>query len=276
MRIIKLNAIGSTNSFLKEMAHASLLENFTVVVAKEQIKGRGQMGTDWISEPNKNLLCSVFVRLSFLISHQVLINYAVSIAVVNVLNSYKLPKVTVKWPNDILSLNKKICGILVENVMLKEEIKYSVIGIGLNVNQVNFPTNFNATSMLKEIQTEVNIDELLNQLIYELKINWFSNSSMFTSVCISFNIEVNIDELLNQLIYELKIQISYITNSSKNVLKKNYLKHLYKKNIPAMFKDNKGSLFMGKIVDVTSDGKLQIELENDSIKKFGIKEISFA
>jgi len=241
MRIIKLNAIGSTNSFLKEMAHASLLENFTVVVAKEQIKGRGQMGTDWISEPNKNLLCSVFVRLSFLISHQVLINYAVSIAVVNVLNSYKLPKVTVKWPNDILSLNKKICGILVENVMLKEEIKYSVIGIGLNVNQVNFPTNFNATSMLKEIQTEVNIDELLNQLIYELKI-----------------------------------QISYITNSSKNVLKKNYLKHLYKKNIPAMFKDNKGSLFMGKIVDVTSDGKLQIELENDSIKKFGIKEISFA
>ncbi|WKD84820.1 Bifunctional ligase/repressor BirA [Polaribacter huanghezhanensis] len=241
MRIIKLNAIDSTNSFLKEMAQSSLLENFTVIVAKKQIKGRGQMGTSWLSEANKNLLCSVFVRFdSFPAMHKVLVNYAVSIALVNVLNSYKMPKVAIKWPNDILSSNKKICGILVENVMQKNEIKSSIIGVGLNVNQLNFPTNFNATSMLKEIETEVDIDEFLNLLIAELKT-----------------------------------QISYITNSSTNVLKKNYLKHLYRKNIPAMFKNSKGVLFMGKIVDVSSIGKLQIELEDDSIKEFGIKEVSF-
>jgi BirA family biotin operon repressor/biotin-[acetyl-CoA-carboxylase] ligase len=241
MRIIKLNAIDSTNSFLKEMAQSSLLENFTVIVAKEQTKGRGQMGTSWLSEANKNLLCSVFVRFdSFPIKNQVLVNYAVSIAIVNVLNKYKLSKVTIKWPNDILSSNKKMCGLLIENVMQKDEIKSSIIGIGLNVNQINFPINFNATSILKEI-----------------------------------NKETNIDDFLNQLIAELKIQISYITNSSTNVLKKNYLKYLYKKNIPTMFKDSKGVLFMGKIIDVSIEGKLQIELEDESIKEFGIKEVFF-
>ena len=61
MKIIKLDAIDSTNSFLKELAHNTSLENYTIVTAKEQIKGRGQMGTHWVSEPNKNLLCSVYV-----------------------------------------------------------------------------------------------------------------------------------------------------------------------------------------------------------------------
>lgn len=242
MKIIKLNAIDSTNSFLKEMAQSSSLENFTVLVAKEQTKGRGQMGTRWLSEANKNLLCSVFVQFdSFLAVHQVLVNYAVSIAILNVLNTYKIPKVAIKWPNDILSSNKKICGLLVENVIQKKEIKYSVIGIGLNVNQINFPVNFNATSILKET-----------------------------------DIEVNLDEFLIQLITELKIQISYITNASTNVLKKNYLKHLYKKNTPTMFKNSKGVLFMGKIIGVSLAGKLQIELDDDSIEEFGIKEVSFA
>lgn len=242
MKVIKLNAIDSTNSFLKEMAHSSSLENYTVLVTKEQTKGRGQMGTRWLSEANKNLLCSVFIRFeSFPATNQVLVNYAVSIAIVNVLNTYKIPKVVIKWPNDILSLNKKICGILVENVIQKNEIKSSVIGIGLNVNQINFPVNFNATSILKETNTEVNLDEFLIQLITELKT-----------------------------------QTSYITNASTNVLKKNYLKHLYKKNTPTMFKNSKGVLFMGKIIGVSSFGKLQIELENDSIEEFGIKEVSFA
>ena len=125
--------------------------------------------------------------------------------------------------------------------MQKDEIKSSIIGIGLNVNQVNFPVNFNVTSILKETKKETNIDEFLNELLAELKI-----------------------------------QISYIIDASKNNLKENYLKYLYKKNTPTMFKNSKGVLFMGKIIDVSSEGKLQIELEDDSIKEFGIKEVFFA
>ncbi|MDG1811065.1 MAG: biotin--[acetyl-CoA-carboxylase] ligase [Polaribacter sp.] len=242
MKIIKLNAIDSTNSFLKEMAQSGPLENFTVLVAKAQTKGRGQMGTSWISEPNKNLLCSVFVKFEDLsIAHQVFVNYAVSVAVANVLNTYKVPKISIKWPNDILSSNKKICGLLVESVMQKGCIKSSVIGIGLNVNQINFPVNFNATSVLKET-----------------------------------NRETDLDVFLKDIITELKIQISFINKIPKEDLKRNYLNLLYKKHTPTMFKNSKGVLFMGKILGVSSIGKLQVELEDESLKEFGIKEISFA
>ena len=82
--------------------------------------------------------------------------------------------------------------------------------------------------------------------------------------------------MLFRSIRELKIQIAYITNTSTNVLKKKYLRYLYKIHTPAMFKNSKGDLFMGKIVGVSSEGKLQLEIENDSIQEFGIKEISFA
>ncbi len=242
MKIIKLNAIDSTNSFLKEMAHNSTLENYTIVTTGTQTNGRGQMGTQWVSEPSKNLLCSVYVTFNGLpVSNQVLINYAVSLAIINTLEKYNVPKLAVKWPNDILSFNYKLCGTLVENVIQNNEVKSSVIGIGLNVNQIDFEKGFNATSIKKEIGREINLDKLLEDLISELKIS-----------------------------------IGYITNSATNILKENYLKWLYKKNTPTMFKDCEGVLFMGKIIGVSSIGKLQIQLEDDAISEFGIKEVSFA
>jgi BirA family biotin operon repressor/biotin-[acetyl-CoA-carboxylase] ligase len=243
MKIIKLDAIDSTNSFLKELAQNSSLENYTIVTAKEQIKGRGQMGAQWVSEPNKNLLCSVYVAFEeVLIKNKVLINYAVSLAVINTLERFKVPKLAVKWPNDILSSNQKICGILVENVMQGKKVKSTIIGVGLNVNQEVFP------SQLKNVTSIKN----------EMKLN------------------VDIDDLLLRFVEELKITISFVTKSIANDLKRNYLKRLYKKNIPSMFKDSKDALFMGKIIGVSSQGKLQIELVDESIQEFGIKEVSFA
>ncbi len=243
MKIIKLNAIDSTNSFLKEMAHDSSLENYTIVTAEEQIKGRGQMGTQWLSEPNKNLLCSVYVEFeSFPITHQVLINYAVSLAIVHTLEKLHVPKLAIKWPNDILSSNQKLCGVLVENVMQSKEIKYAIIGIGLNVNQENF------SKTLKNV----------------------------TSIKNATGKTVAIEVVLESLLNELKQSISYITNSNTNVLKKNYLQWLYKKDIPTMFKNSKDVLFLGKIIGVSPQGKLQIELEDESIQEFEIKEVSFA
>lgn len=243
MKIIKLDAIDSTNSFLKEMAHSNSLENFTIVTAREQKKGRGQMGTSWVSEPDKNLLCSVYVTFDgFPVSHQVLINYAVSLAVVSTLEKLNVPKLAIKWPNDILSSNQKLCGVLVENVMQKKEIKSAIIGIGLNINQQLFPNNIlNATSILNVTGKKITVDKVLELLIDELKI-----------------------------------YISYITNSTTNILKKSYLGKLYKKNIPTMFKNSQNVLFMGKIIGVSPLGKLQIELEDETINEFEIKEVSFA
>jgi BirA family biotin operon repressor/biotin-[acetyl-CoA-carboxylase] ligase len=86
LKIIKLSAIDSTNSFLKEMATNSVVENFTVVVTDNQIKGRGQQGSVWESEVGKNLIFSVFVTFESLsVSDKKYLNYAVSLAVFEVL-----------------------------------------------------------------------------------------------------------------------------------------------------------------------------------------------
>lgn len=243
MKIIKLDAIDSTNTFLKELAYNTKPKNFTVVTAQTQKKGRGQMGTTWVSEPGENLLCSVYVAFDgFLVKDKVLINYAVSLAIVDVLASLNVPRLAIKWPNDILSSGAKISGILIENVMRGKEIESAIIGIGLNVNQITFPQHLNkVTSIRKE---------------------------MSTRFCL--------DDLLVKLVVALKTRILLTSSEDAPSLKALYLNWLYKKNVPTMFKDSKDVLFMGKIIDVTSQGKLQIELEDDSIHEFGIKEVSFA
>jgi BirA family biotin operon repressor/biotin-[acetyl-CoA-carboxylase] ligase len=243
MYIIKLDAIDSTNSFLKKLTQYGTLKSYTIVTAKEQKEGRGQMGTDWVSEPDKNLLCSIYIAFErFPVADAMLLNYAVSLAIIDTLELFNIPKLAIKWPNDILSSNQKICGVLVENVMQRKKIKSTIIGIGLNVNQHVFP------SQLK------NVTSIKNQ-IHE---------------------EVDLDDLLHKLMKTLKTQISYLTNTSINNLKSDYLKRLYKKNIPTMFKNKKDILFMGKIVGVSSHGKLQIELEDETVQEFEIKEVSFA
>ena len=243
MNLIKLNAIDSTNSYLRSLVSQKELEDFSVVLTNHQQSGRGQMGTVWNAEKGKNLTCSVFKRnKGVVVHHQFYISMVTSLAIVKTLQEFHIPKIAVKWPNDILSSNKKLCGVLVENVMQKDEIKSSIIGIGLNVNQEEFPKELSSVTSIKN---EIGKD-------------------------------VNIDILLQHLINELKQTVSYITDSSTNVLKKNYLKWLYKKNIPTMFKNSKDVLFMGKIVGVSAQGKLQVELEDETINEFTIKEVSFA
>jgi len=243
LKIIKLNAIDSTNSFLKELAQNSALKNGTIVVAKEQKKGRGQQEKNWISEPLKNLTTSVyFSNFDLKLSHQKYLNFAVSLALFDVLSMHKVKDLSIKWPNDILSANKKICGILIENTIKGRKINNSIIGIGLNVNQEKFPDS------LKNVTSLINIT----------------------------NKVFDLDALLIEVMAKIKDKIQLISLKKYQDLETDYLNVLYKKNIPTMFKDSEDVLFMGKIIGISSLGNLQIELENESIKEFGIKEVSLA
>lgn len=151
MKIIKLNAIDSTNSFLKELVATSFVENQTVVVTKEQTQGRGQVNTKWVSTPGKNLTFSMYVEFKNLkITQQRFLNYACSLSVFEVLDELNIPKLAVKWPNDILSDKKKICGILIETTFKSNTIKSAIIGVGLNVNQENFDVNLPNASSIKK------------------------------------------------------------------------------------------------------------------------------
>ncbi|MFK8059009.1 MAG: biotin--[acetyl-CoA-carboxylase] ligase [Polaribacter sp.] len=242
MKIIKLNAIDSTNSFLKDLAQSSTLENFTIVVTENQVNGRGQQESKWVTKPFKNLTFSIFIKFKNLrIIEKKYLNFAVSLAIYDALFDKKIDKLSIKWPNDILSANKKICGILIENTFIGDKIKNSIIGIGLNVNQEKFPDYLKSATSLK-LETKV---------------------------------ESNLDELLNEIQLKIKEKINLLEMQQFSVLEKNYLEVLYKKNIPTMFKNSKDIIFMGIISGISNDGKLQILLEDDTIKEFGIKEVSF-
>lgn len=137
MEIIWIDECESTNSSLARVgaAHA------TALCARTQTAGRGQRGNSWESEPYKNLTFSIMLKPYWVsASQQFEISMAVSIAIVRVLesqlgNDYDI---AIKWPNDIYAGDKKLCGILIENVLVGNKLAQSIVGVGINVNQTEF------------------------------------------------------------------------------------------------------------------------------------------
>lgn len=154
-----IKSTNSTNSLMKEMlAKGEWPEGEYFVYAGYQTAGRGQTGNSWESEADKNLLCSILLPpdkdLYFL-------NIAVGVAILRVIGE----DFTIKWPNDIYYGDKKVAGILVENAILGNEVKYSIAGIGLNVNQTTFVSDAPNPISLKQITgKEYDIDVLMQQV----------------------------------------------------------------------------------------------------------------
>ena len=196
MRLIKINATNSTNSFLKELAQNSSLEEYTIAVANTQTSGRGQMNNSWTSEPYKNLTFSIFTHLKKLkIKDQAYLNFAISLAIYDTLLTYNIPKLCIKWPNDIMSAKKKICGILIETTFSHLKIKNTIIGIGLNLN---LPNKESWWGDLSSFNLELKRNELINIIIIEL-INFIDNDihqwvDEWEGLCIHMNSEINIKQ----------------------------------------------------------------------------------
>jgi len=240
MQIIKLSATESTNTYLKELASVKNLADLTVVVTENQTKGRGQMNGLWESEQGKNLTFSVLKKINNLaIQDQFLISICVSLAVYKTLIALKIPDVKVKWPNDILSGNFKICGILIENSISGFRITSSVIGIGLNVNQITFENQPKAASLYSLLGKEIDLENLLKTILTNLEV-YLSNIS---------------SNNWNSLLYE-------------------YHPILFKKDMLSQFVLENDTVFSGTILGVTKEGKLRVRLEGDRVREFALKEIS--
>ena len=172
MKLIKLDAIDSTNDFLKQLSGEQALENFTVVTAENQTNGKGQMGAKWDSETGKNLIFSVLVKnVLNKITEIFDLNVAVALSVLTTLEKNNIPNLSIKWPNDILSDNKKVAGILIENTIKNKGEITSIIGVGLNVNQLNFDNLPKASSLAVIMKKELDKEVILKQLIASLKSN---------------------------------------------------------------------------------------------------------
>lgn len=150
MNTIWLDSVDSTNSYaLRQLPE---LASGTVIAAREQTAGRGQRGNTWFSEPGKNLTFSIVLKFGegglepLAASQAMWLNYVISVAVVDFLQSHAI-WCKVKWPNDVYVGQKKICGVLIENALAGEQLAASVIGVGININQKEFPQLANATSL---------------------------------------------------------------------------------------------------------------------------------
>ena len=144
--IIWLERVDSTNDEARR--DISEIDNLSVVSALEQTKGRGQRGNRWSSQPGENLTFSLVVKdFRIKANEQSAISQATALSLVDLLSRHEI-KARIKWPNDIYAGDEKICGILIENSLKGSEIDWSIIGIGLNVNQTAFPEDLpNPTSM---------------------------------------------------------------------------------------------------------------------------------
>ena len=144
--ILWLDTVDSTNNEARR--RISKLDNLSVVSALEQTKGRGQRGNRWSSQPGENLTFSLVVKdFRIKANEQSAISQATALSLVDLLSRHEI-KARIKWPNDIYTGDEKICGILIENSLKGSEIDWSIIGIGLNVNQTAFPEDLpNPTSM---------------------------------------------------------------------------------------------------------------------------------
>lgn len=244
--IIWLQNIDSTNNEAKR--HISELDNLSVVAALSQSDGRGQRGNSWQSEPEKNLLFSVVLRLQVQAYDQFVISQMASLAVIDLLGKHDI-EAKIKWPNDIYVGDKKICGILIENAVSGKWISHSIVGIGLNVNQRNFDVSIpNPTSMTLSDPDKSE----------------------------DFNLHDLLDEYMNILSGYID-RFCHITGGY-NRLNQLYLAQLWRRDEESEFIDNTtvpATKFTGTIRGISDVGHLLIKTKEGELKEFAFKDISY-
>ena len=235
MQLFKLNATESTNQYLKNLASNIDLEDYTTVVSNFQTKGRGQFGEKWYSERGKNLLISVLKKnINFRIEDQFYLNMRVTLSIYMTLKFFKIPNISIKWPNDILSCDKKISGVLIQLITKNKLIKSAIIGVGLNVNQTFFENLPKATSMKLILNKNIDLEELRLKFTEQLKY--------------------------------------YFSLDNNLLISKVYHKFLYGNSEKSCFKAKDGSVFQAEIIGVSFNGNLKLAT-NGLIKEFDLKSI---
>lgn len=239
MNIIKLNATDSTNTYLKILASETQIPDGTIVVAEEQEKGRGQRGNGWIARKGQSLTLSIYKRFGQLkVENQFVLSMAVALAIAEGLDKLGVPKIKIKWPNDIMSADKKIGGILIENILEGSNIKQSIIGIGINVNETAFPQLPQASSLRLQMGKEQDLKNVFTLLTNSL---------------------VNLlDEISDQDFMKLRLV---------------YEGRLFQKDKISVFENTQGVRFNGIIKGISDSGEIMIETENAASEQYRLKEI---
>jgi BirA family biotin operon repressor/biotin-[acetyl-CoA-carboxylase] ligase len=239
--LVILKQVDSTNNFLKNiLSNSKPVPEGTVIMAEDQYAGRGQRESTWHAEPGKNLTFSVLLTPSFIsATSQFNLTMAISMGVFEALEPILGTHLKIKWPNDIYYADKKLGGMLIENILQGSQIKNSIVGIGINVNQNNFTDKAgNATSVKQILQKD-----------YDLK-----------------NILAEICNHIEGYYLHLKAgRMEFVRNM--------YLSRLYWLNEVKQFKSN-GHVFEGTIINVKENGLLVVK-QHTGEQEYNLKEIEF-
>lgn len=229
--------ISSTNEYAALFITKNKPPELSVIAAHTQTKGKGQRGNSWHSKQGENLTFSIIAYPNHILAPaQFIISECISLALAQVVSSY-CKHVTIKWPNDIYVKNKKIAGILIEHMLLGQHIQSSIIGVGLNCNQIQFP------------------DIVPNP----------------TSLALCCNKQFSLETILHEVLAEFESQ--YAKTHVRNTIHSEYIENLYMKNRQCTFQDSEGT-FLGKIRDVSEQGLLIIEDKQKKQREYAFKQVA--
>ena len=239
LNIISLDSVNSTNTYLKNLPLEEN-EDWTLVTASYQEAGRGAGDNHWESEAGKNLLFSLRIHPIFVEAHDVFVlSEALSLSVWRTLQSY-IQGFTIKWPNDIYYGNCKVAGLLIENDLIGGKVQSSVMGVGLNVNQLRF----------------------------------FSDAPNPISLVQILGYKIPCQEILENFINQFRLYYNRICAHEYQVLYSEYMTNLYRRDSEHAFRDQDG-IFIGRIFDVESTGHLVIIDTNGHRRRYAFKEVEY-
>lgn len=228
----------STNALLKTYLQEGNISDFSIVTTDHQTEGRGQMGSSWSSEKGKNIACSIYKEIQGIkITEQFVISMIVSIALIDALEELMVPKLKIKWPNDIYSSNHKIAGVLIETTLNGAEISSAIIGVGMNVNQKNFEGLPNASSLICILGKPVDRSYLTHLILK------------------------NFTKRYNHL------------DKGFDYFQKVYESKLYRKDKVSLFKGEQIGKVNGIIKGVNDKGQLRVDIDNKGELCFNLKEV---
>ena len=243
MPITWYETIDSTNSEARR--HLGCGDKLSVFAAKYQTAGRGQRGNKWNSTRGQNLTFSILADFyaenmpKVNAREQFALSIVAALSVSDLLEGYGISN-TIKWPNDIYIRDRKICGMLLENSLSGTTVSSSIIGIGLNVNQTEFPP------------------ELINP----------------TSIAAASGKRLDITDVLDDFL--ICFQRRFDSLSERDDLKKEYVSRLYRLDNVRRYHDFLTDTdFDGKIKGISDEGLLLVEMPDSSVRKYAFKEISY-
>lgn len=237
--------VGSTNDELRRMVdRGEVSDEFSAIRADFQTKGRGQVGNGWESQAGKNVLLSVYAKPAGVsVDRQFLISIAVSLAIVDALEPFLpqdfRPKLKIKWPNDIYVADSKMAGILIENRLRGRDVYDSIIGVGLNVNQLFFRT------------------EPPNPV----------------SVKLLTGFDADVEEIASQLDSSISSRLQQLGQIDDDTLRRDYFSHLYRADGGYHDFADRAGRFSARVAGVGPDGRLSLSLPGGETRSYLFKEV---